>query len=263
MFRKPWPCVENLFFMFPLTTVLTINGHYGELVQSAVPSLCWALVDLLGQYQDPCRCWQNIIDTASCLACTSVQPRFSGSAHPRDSFRLAAKMASRWFRRQLSEFLWNSALRLVFQIPPAFALALQRCSFSSGSQPELFFLAGFMSSFSSCSFSLGSQALFSFLGTLVRHFDSCSFALRRLRGTLACDLVLSSKDDRPKHSSSSCWWWVGIHNAGTTTAHHHLDQAVHTVQGLKNIHKIYAGSLQRHISKAVRSSGSESLACQK
>ena len=60
----------------------------------------------------------------------------------------------------------------------AFALALQCCSFSSGSQPELFFLAGFMSSFGSCPFSLGSQALiFSSLGTFVAQSDSCSFAL--------------------------------------------------------------------------------------
>ena len=59
----------------------------------------------------------------------------------------------------------------------AFALALQCCSFSSGSQPKLLFLAGFMSSFGSCPFSLGSQALFSSLGTFGAPFDSCSFAL--------------------------------------------------------------------------------------
>ena len=59
----------------------------------------------------------------------------------------------------------------------AFALALERCSFSSGSQPVLLFLAGFTSPFGSCPFSLGSQALFSFLGTFVGPFDSCSFAL--------------------------------------------------------------------------------------
>ena len=59
----------------------------------------------------------------------------------------------------------------------AFALAFQRCSFSSGSQTELLFLAGFTSPFGSCPFSLGSQALFSFLGTFVGPFDSCSFAL--------------------------------------------------------------------------------------
>ena len=55
--------------------------------------------------------------------------------------------------------------------------SLQRCSFSSGSQPELLFLAGFTSPFGSCPFSLGSQELFSFLGTFVGPFDSCSFAL--------------------------------------------------------------------------------------
>ena len=77
---------------------------------------------------------------------------------------------------------------------------------------------------------------------------------------LGCDLLLSSRDDRSKHSSTllgSCWWWVGIRNVGTTTAHHHLDQAAHTDQDLKNTRKIHAGSLQRHPSRAVQSSGCE------
>ena len=55
---------------------------------------------------------------------------------------------------------------------PQRAGSLQRCSFSSGSQPELLFLAGFTSPFGSCLFSLGSQELFSFLGTFVGPFDS-------------------------------------------------------------------------------------------
>ena len=59
----------------------------------------------------------------------------------------------------------------------AFAPALQRCSFSSSSQPELLFLAGFLRSFGSCPFSHGSQALFSVLGTFVGHFESCPLAV--------------------------------------------------------------------------------------
>ena len=59
----------------------------------------------------------------------------------------------------------------------AFAPALQRCSFSSGSQPELLFLAGFTSPFGSCLFEHGSQALFSVLGTFVGHFESCPLAV--------------------------------------------------------------------------------------
>ena len=59
----------------------------------------------------------------------------------------------------------------------AFAPALQRCSFSSSSQPELLFLAGFLRSFGSCPFSRGSQALFSVLGTFVGHFESCPLAV--------------------------------------------------------------------------------------
>ena len=45
-----------------------------------------------------------------------IQPGFSGSAHPRlckYSFRRAAKMASRWFRRRVSEALRDWACRLV------------------------------------------------------------------------------------------------------------------------------------------------------
>ena len=87
-------------------------------------------------------------------------------------------MASRWSRRRLSESLRDWVRRLVSTLPSGpFALALERCSFSSGSQPELLFLAGFTSPFGSCPFLLGSQALFSFLGTFVGLFDSCSFAL--------------------------------------------------------------------------------------
>ena len=59
----------------------------------------------------------------------------------------------------------------------AFAPALQRCSFSSSSQPELLFLAGFLRSFGSCRFSHGSQALFSVLGTFVGHLESCPLAV--------------------------------------------------------------------------------------
>ena len=59
----------------------------------------------------------------------------------------------------------------------AFAPALQRCSFSSSSQPELLFLAGFLRSFGSCPFSHGSQALFFVLATVVGDFESCPLAV--------------------------------------------------------------------------------------
>ena len=59
----------------------------------------------------------------------------------------------------------------------AFAPALQRCSLSSSSQPEVLFLAGFLRSFASFPFSHGSQALFSVLGTFVGHFESCPLAV--------------------------------------------------------------------------------------
>ena len=63
----------------------------------------------------------------------------------------------------------------------AFVLALQCCSFSSGSQPELLFLAGFTSPFGSSPFSLGSfalscEALFPLLAGFVGPFESCPFA---------------------------------------------------------------------------------------
>ena len=59
----------------------------------------------------------------------------------------------------------------------AFGPALQRCSFSSSSQPEFLLLAGFLRSFGSCPFSHGSQALFSVLGTFVGHLESCPLAV--------------------------------------------------------------------------------------
>ena len=59
----------------------------------------------------------------------------------------------------------------------AFAPALQRCSFSSSSQPELLFLAGFLRSFGRCPFSHGSQALFFVLATVVGDFESCPLAV--------------------------------------------------------------------------------------
>ena len=49
---------------------------WGTLAQSAVPSLRWGLVVLLERYQDPCRCWQNIIDTASCLPSLHLEQVF-------------------------------------------------------------------------------------------------------------------------------------------------------------------------------------------
>ena len=85
----------------------------------------------------------------------------------------------------------------------------QRCSFSSSSQPELLFLAGFLRSFGSCPFSHGSQALFSVLGTFVGHFDSCplrSAARRSSRCSLvSLDRSTTFRLQSPARRSFLCW----------------------------------------------------------
>ena len=55
------------------------------------------------------------------------------------------------------------------------AVALNRCSFSSGSQPKFFFLAAFGSTFLCGQFSHSPQTALSFLSSFTGTFESCLF----------------------------------------------------------------------------------------
>ena len=111
-----------------------------------------------------------VMQTAICMVSPSAVVQVSVSSGCKDGLPLISSAVIGVPSGLMSSVSFHSPQR-------AFVLALQRCSFSSGSQPDLLFLASFTSPFGSCPFSLGSQELFSFLGTFVGPFDSCSFAL--------------------------------------------------------------------------------------